>query len=467
MNGEFINEETGEVIQKARNISDNRMHTAFKNYLRRTNQHKFLLKGIYLCGSSINPIGQGTALQTDGKDSRFTNLIRCHSAWACPHCTARVMAMKGTDIACAIDALSTWYNQKAFMVTFTIPHYAYMSCAESFAVLKDTWRRFSRQGNHKGRKSSYTLKLSSGEKNTRGGNARVNSLKGDVVHYIKGNDPYGAFREDLLITHNVRVYEFTYSHENGWHPHLHVLFWVPKQNWNKVLAYEDNLVARWWICLEQALVKVWHTEFMRNKPVELLKELAKRYCADWKKAPITGHKAVYFSRNKDGSLKQTCSSLYISGWGGDAETSAEINKKSSEGHYTPFQILENAMSDKEHSNMWFGLYTEYAKATRSSRRVEFSSRSGLTKIIDKWKQTQKYIETFQKKSTQKAQEFKTVYWFSKEQWYDVCVLDETNNVIETLLILARAPDAKQSIELYLQLMHIPKTGTNKLAQYCA
>lgn len=458
---------TGEVIEKARNVSDNRMHSAFKNYLHRTNQHRFLLKGIYLCGSTINPIGQGTALQTNGSDSRFTNLIRCHSAWACPHCTARVMAMKGTDIACALDALATWYHQKAFMVTFTIPHYAYMSCAESFAVLKETWRRFTRQGNRKGRTAYYTLKLSVGEKNTRGGRAKKDGRKGDVVTYVKGNDPYGAFREDLFITHNIRVYEFTYSRENGWHPHLHVLFWVPKENWNKVMAYEDKLVARWWICLEQALVKVWHEQFMKNKPIELLRELAKNYCADWKKAPITGHKAVYFSRNKDGTLKQTKSSHYISGWGGEAETSAEINKKSANGHYTPFQILENAMSDKEHSDVWFGLYAEYAKATRSSRRVEFSSRSGITKIIDKWKQTEKYIETFQKKSIQKAQEFKTVYWFSKEQWFNISVSDERTNVIESLLILARAPDPVQSIELYLDLLHIPKTGANKLAQYCA
>lgn len=463
-----VDKETGEVLEKARNVSDNRLQNMFRKYLARTNNHRHTLKGLYLCGSTINPIVQGTSLQTNGQDSRFTSLIRCHSAWACPYCTARVMALKGTDIACAIDALATWYKQKAFMATFTIPHYAYMSCYESFAVLKDTWRRFARQGNRRGVKAHYKLKLTDGEKNVRGGKARKGATAGTIVEHRKGNDPYGAFREDLLITHNVRVYEFTYSNENGWHPHLHVLFWTPEENFNKVMAYEDKLVERWWICLEQALVKVWSTEIMRDKPIEILKEIAKKYCADWKKAPVTGHKAVYFSKNKDGSLKQTCSSLYISGWGGDAETSAEINKKSSDGHYTPFQILENALSDTEHSDRWLKLYTEYAKATRSSRRVEFSSRSGITKIIDKWKKTQQYVETFQKKSMEKAQEYKTVYWFSKEQWYEICDYSETKrDIISELLILARAPDPKRSIELLLSLVAIPKTDANRLEQFCA
>ena len=68
------------------------------------------------------------------------------------------MADKGTDIACAIDALATWYKQRAAMITFTLPHDKYMSCADSYEILMGTWRMFSRAGKTKSQTKKYTIK---------------------------------------------------------------------------------------------------------------------------------------------------------------------------------------------------------------------------------------------------------------------------------------------------------------------
>lgn len=151
-----------------------------------------------------------------------------------------------------------------------------------------------------------------------------------------------------------------------------------------------------------------------------IQEVVDSYYTDWRKNPVTGHKSVFMSKNADGSLKRTSSSMYISGWGGDAETSAEKFKKThQDGHYTPYQIINNALIDVENREKWLTLYTEYALATRNHRRVEFSPTSGITDIIKKWKNTEQYKLALKKRLMEKATEWETVYKFNKYQWQQV------------------------------------------------
>lgn len=416
-------------------VSDSRLKILFQKHLAKHPEY-VSLRGIKLCGSQVNPSATHVSLMRDKNSSKvkFTNALTCKSAWACPSCSAKVMAMKGTDIAAAIDALSSWYKQDCFMVTLTMPHTNKMTCASSFELLRQTWRYFTRQG-------------------CRSGHVYKNK-KNEIKH--RGKDPYGKFREDLGIRYNCRVYEATWSEEFAWHPHLHVLFWVPRENFNKVLSYEDALMERWWKCLKICAKRLLKARWVKKLKLdgkqfdskELDKEIQgiiDSYYTDWRKNPVTGHKSVFMSKNVDGSLRKTSSSMYISGWGGDSETSAEKTKTPKDGHYTPYQIINNALIDVANREKWLNLYTEYALATRNHRRVEFASRSGITQIIQKWKATEQYKLALKKRLTEKATEWETVYKFTKYQWQQIYYSDVYSHVYirSELLELAKIRGAPE------------------------
>ena len=435
-------------------VSDSRLKTLFQKHLAKNPKYASL-KGILLCGSQMNFRATHVNLLRDkhSDKTKFSNLMMCHSAWACPSCTAKVMAMKGTDIAAAIDALATWFKQDCFMVTFTMPHTNKMTCDGSFELLRLAWRRFTRQGNRRGHQ--YTT--SSG------------------VKKIKGQDPYGKFREELNIRYNCRVYEFTWGEEFSWHPHLHVLFWVPHENFNKVLGYEESLKERWWICLKECAKRQLKARFLKKAQLDgetvdkkqlddTVQKMVDSYYTDWRKNPVTGHKSVFMSKNPDGSLRKTTSSMYISGWGGDAETSAEKNKLPEKGHYTPYQIINNALFDVANREKWLDLYTEYALATRNHRRVEFASRSGITQIIKKWKETEQYQLALKKRLMDKEIEWEVVYRFNKFQWQQIYCEDVYGHhyLCSELLELAKIRDRDgpaYHIERWLNFLDIKPRET--------
>lgn len=440
-------------------VSDSRLAGYLKRYCVRKHVGNESISGLVKCGSRIIPTGREPAvfLVTSGSgneaQSMYTGLARCHSPWACPHCTPRVMAQKGTDIACAIDALSTWHNQSAMMITFTLPHSFNMSAADTFKILKDTWREFTRRGNGRGEKK-YVLKTTAGtDKRSR---KDENAKAGDVVTYrLNIYDAYASFRRDLGIRHYVKVYEFTYG-ENGWHPHIHALFWCPNENWKKINDYADRLLNSWWEAAKKCALMHWNK--IRPDSKEENKKAVEEYYTDWRKAPKDGHRSVYISVDSKGQPLKQKSSSYISGWSADSElTSLDVKTSKQSGHYTPFQLVEMSMKNAAVEDKWMGIFLDYAIATRASRRVEFSHHSGIGKIVRKWKQTEKYAEFLKKKVMDKAKNpWKVVCWFTSEQWSRICYLDLflDHEVQWTLLKMARAPDAFDKIYSFLKLFEI-------------
>lgn len=444
------------------NFSDTHIRAMWQRYLAKTPNH---VKNLALCGTSaIKMPAQGSQvylMASDGveKKTKLFGTRLCHNPFACPVCSARVMAGYGANIACAIDALATWRDEKAFMVTFTLPHVGYMSCKDTYEILLATWRRFSKDGNRAySTKQKYILKNDLGERSKKGGNLGVGK-KGSVKTYYKGSAPYGKFRSDLKITFNCRVYEFTWSKKNGWHPHIHVLFWVPSYNWDKVLTYVDSLNDFWWSCAQ----KEANIYFKKKYPDRDMSCFIGFLYSEWRKNPKTGHRSVFFSVDKDGKLRKTESSHYISGWSGDYEM-ANSDKSASRGHLTPQQIIEHAVitNDKE----YYDLYLEYAHATTRHRRMEFSRNKvdgkTLNVIIRQWKQTNKYVEWLKKKVMDKGEKWHVVFWFSEKQWSTIYQKDLVGNhkksIVATLLRLARvrSPDniIQQSIINYLKTFDI-------------
>jgi len=411
-------------------VSDSRLLTILQ---RRLDQSKYRneLSNIRLCGSQATRAphwSPAVFVMSNKKHSRLFGVNTCHSSWACPRCTAKTMARYGQRIACAIDALAK-QQQYAVMITFTLPHDLHMSASEAFEVLRNTWTKFSHAGNHKGTKRTYVTKKT-----------------GETKVYYIGNKVYGRFRQDLGITHNVRVFEFTYG-KNGWHPHIHALFWVPKKNLSRLLSYEDELLDHWW-----SLAKVQALKMLNKKsPLtpELNQATVNQLYDDIKKAPGY-HKSVYISRDEHGRPRIQKSSYYISGWSGDYELTANL-KTARPGHYTPYQLLAKAhdllrYKQHEEANKFIDLYIEYALATKGFKRVHFSARSGINDIVKDWMQSNEYYMSLKKKVTDRGvDKWKVVVWFTPLQWSEIFLLNKTEMLIPKVLALSHQPNAKRLI----------------------
>lgn len=425
------------------NISDNRLHFKLASYLKKfENGRTAKLKGLKLCGSKVMnvPTSHAVEVLASEDDAHFFGTTTCHSAWACPRCTAKVMAAKSTRIACLIDALAK-QHLRAFMLTFTLPHTDSMTCEQAFDVLQATWRMFSRDGNK--------------AKNSQN----------------KAQGTYGQFREKFGIRYFVRVFEFTWGDAHGWHPHIHALFWTHEDNFGDLLEWENKLTDRWIHCAKVAHLHMLRGDFVKSKfrravlnckkeKRELTPEqisFVNNLYADYKRRPVTGHRAVYFSRDNKGRVKVESSSHYISGWGANSELTRENlkDKHAMGGRYSPFEMLNLAVkaTTAEVAKHWFNLFIEYALTTVGHRRCCFAP--GCNEIIDEYQKTEDYLITFQKKITESVPVFKKVFWFNAKQWSDILTCENcTTDIRSEILKLALQRDCQRRIADYLLLFGI-------------
>ena len=426
-------------------VSDKKLLSYLQHKISESKNPK--LRAIQFCGCGVLPTYNGkkshprdtVAVISNQEHAHLLGTMTCGSVWACPHCSPRVMAKHGSKIACAIDAMAKWHNQFAVMITFTIPHLKFMSANDTFTILQQTWRRFTRDKSKLTK--TYTIKTPTSKHNPKRGTPGQKR----IYQYNSAGAVYQNMLHDLKISHFIRVHEFTWG-ENSWHPHIHALYWIPAENFNKITAYEDKLLDRWWTILKDQATKFYTNKFP-NKP-EYVQRLVNTIYSDFKKHPQTGHKSVFISKDNHGKpIKQT-SSMYISGWTGDAELAKQDYKQThKQGHYTTRQILELAFANQNtpQEQKWLDLYIEYILATWRHIRVQFS-RSGITTIIKKWMLSQEYFEVLKKKLSAREkplQPWKVIVWFYRDEWSNICALNASNpndHILSQLLNLARAPD---------------------------
>ena len=127
---------------------------------------------------------------------RFGKVLACGSPWLCPICSRKITNFRAKEINNVHNVLSETHT--AYMVTFTLSH-------DKFAKLEDTMRVITKSFNY------------------------VNSHRDFAKNPKYENKKF------------IRALEVTYGETNGWHPHLHVLFFFK----NKVNAVElKDLVHR-------------------------------------------------------------------------------------------------------------------------------------------------------------------------------------------------------------------------------
>lgn len=418
-------------------IHDFRMQRKLRHIMDANPSSIKIARSIRYCGSRVAHIHGATPavfLLSNGEHSKFFGTATCKNAWACPVCSAKVMAKYANEIACALDALEQpKYNQVAFMITLTVPHTRTMSGYETTEILFNTWKDFTVHGNK--------------------------------TYEGAPKDPFAKFCQTFNCKHRVRVGEYTWG-EHGWHPHFHCLFWVDRDKLQDVKAWEHDLKTRWLLLAKRNTIKIWDEKVSDDDPI---KKANNRTRADimYSKLNETSS-AVYISVDKNGNVIRQKSSMYICGWGADRELTGNFRKEATnEGHLTPYQILEKAT--EQPGDFYAKLYLEYIAILRSKsrRRIMFSTNSGIKQIIKEWMLTNQYIETLKKKDiTNPNTRMRIVAWFTESQWFKILCYEELTNkeIIVSLLHLAKQLDRTVIEDFLLELqIDIRENGEHELA----
>ena len=174
-----------------------------------------------------------------------------------------------------------------------------------------------------------------------------------------------------------RMEETLDMEKDGWHPHYHVILFVPKDNLNILSDLEPKLKARW-----SRLVQKYYAQFVGKEiPESYLPALYKhgfmlsRYSKDVKDKKGN---VIY----KKGELYQVDDSIYVDKimgcdsaevYGGDKELSSALQKDS----MSPFDLLRGKPSAEK-----IDLWNEYAIATKGLSCFRFTP--GFKAVIDEY-----------------------------------------------------------------------------------
>ena len=272
----------------------------------------------------------------DGSAS-FAGVMLCGMGWTCPVCAATIAAGRAVEVDTAV---TRWLQGRRVLDddeverregggntllfgTFTIPHAGELGrdLPALLNALRDAWSKVA-----------------------------------------GGGKAWEDDRRGFGIAGWIRTVEVTIGRPNGWHPHMHVVFFVRGEMTKKQLAeLRANLARRWARGVEQAGFPT---------PDEVRGVVITKYVPNEKGAADL---ARYLS--KVGDTKAGT-------WVGDELTRGDM-KKARRGRLSPFELLDvvqNRSANGERRAWARRSWWEYAEATRGRARIRWSR--GLRDLLD-------------------------------------------------------------------------------------
>ena len=145
------------------------------------------LARVTTCGRT--PVQDGGVMmkKAAGDKAYYSGLASCGSIWACPVCSAKIRNRRAEDIS---KAAANWTDEGNSVVAaaFTVPHNKGHRLKDTFEAVASSFR-----------------KIQQGKK-------------------------WQDLRAELGIMGQIRAVEGTYG-DNGWHPHIHALFFCSKRRY--------------------------------------------------------------------------------------------------------------------------------------------------------------------------------------------------------------------------------------------
>lgn len=310
------------------------------------------LKNLRDCCTASMP--QGVSFyKSDADKVHVDGVIHCHSN-ACPVCASYKMMIYQQYITDAFT-MKNELNQSAFMLTVTVPHWRFNKDTGEFLKLKDV----------------------------------ITLLKMCLSKFQTGGS-WKKCKKELSIGESFYVMETTHNKYKGWHPHYHILFWLPKDNLQKLKDWEDKLSGLW-----------------QKYVIKFAKQI---YKIDNYGDRLTYKGGLNIAKTKSGEIGAMSAANYF--WSAPSEMTGLRFKQGRKNSRTIWQLLNDALlkNDNEAWQLWKEYALEIAKLQpyRLSRNFK--------RKIDNWR-TQNPTKTFieRKKNTQqKPMEF--ICWLPQSEW---------------------------------------------------
>lgn len=314
------------------------------------------LKGLKYCmARSDSGLGVDVGKTSNGKLA-LRGVTYCHNTWACPSCTPRAMMKIATRLKAAYKMLGE-RGYEARMITFTVPHQVIYAKNVTFGANLNIMLHFLR--------------------------TTFNSFLSGTIKHVRPKDCY-----------TFQIFEVTHG-KNGWHPHIHAIYWFKKEEWSAFLEKEQNLVESWHRhCCK--IGKKMMTDEMINQAdyEEILGTL-----------PTSNNPGVYISKHTNEVYN------YINDGLANEVTTLHF-KEARRGNLTIWQILDLAL--KDNNEQCWKLFIEYALATQGLHRWRFNR--GFVTEIDCYMKEHPQIDIAKKKQAEDAVAVTQVAWFTSLQW---------------------------------------------------
>lgn len=261
----------------------------------------------------------------------YRGLARCGSAWACPTCAAKIRYERGLEIQRGIEAHQA--NGGAVLLgTYTAPHYR-------GETLDELW----------------TANAKAYSATRRGRRAKDRNA-------------------ELALVASIRAFDLTHGQANGWHHHIHALFFVRGD------VTEAEIAA-----LEVAELAEWNHQLAKQG-----------------RPPASEAHGVKIQKVRDGAMV----GAYMAkpDQMGMELTRTDL-KEGGDGNRTPFQILEDYARTGNPADL--ALWHEYEKASKHKSLAHWNrgakERFGIT-------------ETTDDEIVEKEEGGETVHTFTPEEW---------------------------------------------------
>jgi len=252
-----------------------------------------------LCGRRPIPRKKALVVYDQATDRLYRkNLMSCNLVWSCPVCSARITGKRRAELS---EVIGNWQGS-VIMGAFTVGHHAGDQLADTKKIIDGACRSLF------GGRAGQEVKRETG-----------------IVGTIQAN-------------------EVTWSPENGWHPHRHVLFVADRVLTADELArFTDHVTQRF-----RGLVEKHHG--------------------------YTGDQAVHITLGKDRNELLD----YFFKWGvADELLAFQVKGSRDEKHLTPFELADRfgALGNQRDRL----LFREYITVFRGSRRASYSK--GLKALL--------------------------------------------------------------------------------------
>lgn len=235
----------------------------------------------------------------------YKNLETCGRLWDCPVCAARIANVRRADLAEAFTNAEALGLMPVFG-TFTLSHKKYDTCEAVLDALLAAYKR------------------------------------------MKSGKSWSWFANGVGLVGDIRALETTHSDANGWHAHIHAVFFVSPGDWS--LGYME--------------------EFLKNRWQRMLEKFGAYASAEHGVIVMAGREAVADYLNKHGT-----------GWSLEDELARSSSKSArNKKGATPFGLLakylENRLKEgdkqSKETRKLAGLFREYSAAFKGKRHLQFS-----------------------------------------------------------------------------------------------